>query len=210
MLLALYGKPYIKAAKDTWTMFMDRGTLCPCHFFHKHSHDAQYFRDWCACQRFIGWHEWVASWECWRLLMVFGSFDVGSVCHWASMLTLRVSLPAPCVLNQYTWGIGTIVIAQWHTLHTTPMDSIQHRLSCLHSSLDYNVVRTFFWSLDSSTWLSIFCSDDDVNCHRGRCIYYVCANLSVSMWILADLLEIQFRRSWRRSTSLSCSRTWPI
>jgi hypothetical protein len=27
MLSALYGKPYIKAAKDTWTMFTDRGTL---------------------------------------------------------------------------------------------------------------------------------------------------------------------------------------
>lgn len=63
-----------------------------------------------------------------------------------------------------------------------PMGNTPRRSSCLLSSLECNVVRSFFCFclLDISAWL--FCSIDYVVRHRGWCIYYVCANLSLCIY----------------------------
>jgi len=72
--------------------------------------------------------------------LTWGAYVIGLLCSLFGYLYLR---------RAYSINIleeSVPLLSQWHTLHTTPMVSIQHRLSCLHSSLDYNVVRTSFWS----------------------------------------------------------------
>jgi hypothetical protein len=79
--IALYGKPYIAAAKDTWRLFKDRGVdalindslvaMSACSLIHRDMLDA----DW------------------------IGSDDMGWFPHRTFVLPLRISLSAVYVLS---------------------------------------------------------------------------------------------------------------
>jgi hypothetical protein len=70
--IALYGKPYIKAAKDTWTMFMDRGI------------------DALVNDSLVG------------MTLTWGAYVIGLLCSLFGYLYLRLTHPAYNADGQYT------------------------------------------------------------------------------------------------------------
>lgn len=70
--IALYGKPYIKAAKDTWTMFMDRGI------------------DALVNDSLVG------------MTLTWGAYTIGLLCSLFGYLYLRLTHPAYNADGQYT------------------------------------------------------------------------------------------------------------
>ncbi|KAG1799715.1 plasma-membrane choline transporter-domain-containing protein [Suillus plorans] len=70
--IALYGKPYIKAAKDTWTMFMDRGI------------------DALVNDSLVG------------MTLTWGAYAIGLLCSLFGYLYLRLTDPAYNADGQYT------------------------------------------------------------------------------------------------------------
>ena len=75
-LAALYGKPYIQAAKDTWNLFKDRGI------------------DALVNDSLVGMSESDRRPLPLRVLTPSSSLDVGSLRGWSVVLTVCVSIPS--------------------------------------------------------------------------------------------------------------------